>query len=177
MNFWPLKIFHFQRRDNHEVLATDQWCKPNAENELALAMLRRRPLMPNGMGARRLRGDDEASAARNAARVAYRHHHSTQHCATRSNTKGPPVHNPHCHKNIACNLLLVDIISLFGISSIGCHLFVRNVVTYCQWTIFERTVSGGSSDLCEGELSSFLRYFNRNFSLCVGQCLGHINIG
>ena len=35
---------------NHEVLATNQWCKPNAENELARAMLRRRPLMPNGNG-------------------------------------------------------------------------------------------------------------------------------
>ena len=35
---------------NHDVLATNQWCKPNAENELARAMLRRRPLMPNGNG-------------------------------------------------------------------------------------------------------------------------------
>ena len=35
---------------NHEVLTTNQWCKPNAENELARAMLRRRPLMPNGNG-------------------------------------------------------------------------------------------------------------------------------
>ena len=40
----------FQICDNHEVLATNQWCKPNAENELARAMLRRRPLMPNGNG-------------------------------------------------------------------------------------------------------------------------------
>ena len=32
------------------MLATNQWCKPNAENELARAMLRRRPLMPNGNG-------------------------------------------------------------------------------------------------------------------------------
>ena len=30
---------------------------------------------------RRARGDDEASVARSAARSAYRHHHSTQHCA------------------------------------------------------------------------------------------------
>ena len=30
---------------------------------------------------RRARGDDEASVARSAARGAYRHHHSTQHCA------------------------------------------------------------------------------------------------
>ena len=29
---------------------------------------------------RRARGDDEASVARSAARGAYRHHHSTQHC-------------------------------------------------------------------------------------------------
>ncbi len=29
----------------------------------------------------RARGDDEASVARSAARGAYRHHHSTQHCA------------------------------------------------------------------------------------------------
>ena len=54
--------------NNHEVLATNQWCKPNAENEVAAlrlpfglpfgrehfvvarAMLRRRPLMPNGNG-------------------------------------------------------------------------------------------------------------------------------
>ena len=43
-------ILSFQICDNHEVLATNQWCKPNAENELARAMLRRRPLMPNGNG-------------------------------------------------------------------------------------------------------------------------------
>ena len=33
---------------------------------------------------RRARGDDEASVARSAARGAYRHHHSTQHCAKRA---------------------------------------------------------------------------------------------
>ena len=46
--------------NNHEVLATER--------------------EPVGQP-RRARGDDEASVARSAARGAYRHHHSTQHCA------------------------------------------------------------------------------------------------
>ena len=48
---------------NHEVLATER--------------------EPEGQP-RRARGDDEASVARSAARGAYRHHHSTQHCAKRA---------------------------------------------------------------------------------------------
>ncbi len=61
-------VRNYTRWRNHEVLATNQWCKPNAENEVAAlrlpfglpfgrehfvvarAMLRRRPLMPNGNG-------------------------------------------------------------------------------------------------------------------------------
>ena len=49
--------------NNHEVLATER--------------------EPEGQP-RRARGDDEASVARSAARGAYRHHHSTQHCAKRA---------------------------------------------------------------------------------------------
>ena len=51
------------QRSNHEVLATER--------------------EPEGQP-RRARGDDGASVARSAARGAYRHHHSTQHCAKRA---------------------------------------------------------------------------------------------
>ena len=75
----------FQICDNHEVLATNQWCKPNAENELARAMVRRRLLMPNG------NGSPKASATRAA----------TTKC---SRPNGSPQGQRNARSNLCANI-------------------------------------------------------------------------